>query len=165
MPGDQHHGPGLIRVAADELTYNLHIIIRFELEQLMINGSVDVNELPGMWKAKYRQYLGIEPQTDSEGILQDPHWSFGDFGYFPTYTLGNLYAAHWWEQIQKEMPAIDDLIRAQNFQPILQWLSQKIHTVGRGQSSSELVRSITGRELSSRPLVSLLKNRMGLGRI
>ncbi len=153
-------GATLIRVGADELTYNLHIIIRFELEQQMINGTVNVSELPEMWNTKYRQYLGISPKSNREGILQDTHWSFGGIGYFPTYTLGNIYAAQWWKQIRKEMPDLDARIRAHDFVPILNWLKKKIHIVGRGQTSAELVRSITGGELSAWPLIDFLKERV-----
>ena len=152
-------GASMIRVGADELTYNLHIIIRFELEQQMIGGFVNVNDLPEMWNAKYRQYLGITPKTNREGVLQDVHWSFGDFGYFPTYTLGNIYAAQWWKQISLELPDIDAQIRAQDFGKILSWLRQKIHTVGRGQTGAELVRSITGGPVSAQPLIDFLRQR------
>lgn len=155
-------GASLIRVGADELTYNLHIIIRFELEKQMINGSVKISDLPEMWNAKYEQYLGIKPSNYSEGILQDVHWSFGDLGYFPTYSLGNIFAAQWWKQIRKEMPDIDDSIRAQEFGPILNWLKEKIHAVGRGQTSAELVRSITGGDLSAVPLIEFLSDRVQL---
>jgi carboxypeptidase Taq len=150
-------GPSLIRVRADELTYNLHIIIRYEMEKAMINGSVRVEELPDMWNAKYEQYLGLRPPTFSQGILQDIHWSFGDLGYFPTYTLGNLFAAHWWEQINKDVPGVEALIRAHDFAPILQWHREKIHAHGRARTSSELVRDITGGPLSPQPLIRFLR--------
>ncbi len=152
-------GASPIRVHADELTYNLHIIIRFELEQLMINESVEVNDLPALWNEKYEKYLGITPKNNSEGILQDIHWAFGDIGYFPTYTLGNLYAAHWWQQIQKDLPGLHNSIRAHDFRPILKWLREKIHSVGRGQTSAELVRSVTGSDLSSQPLITFLEEK------
>lgn len=150
-------GPSLIRVRSDELTYNLHIIVRYEMEQAMVNGSVNVKDLPEMWNQKYSQYLGIRPQTDSEGILQDIHWSFGDLGYFPTYTLGNLYAAHWWEQIQKDLPDLENRIRAHDFAPILKWHREKIHVHGRAKTSAELVKDITGGPLSPQPLIRFLR--------
>lgn len=152
--------PSMIRVRADELTYNLHIIIRYELEQAMINGSVDVGALPELWNDKYEKYLGMRPRNFSEGILQDIHWSFGDIGYFPTYTLGNLYAAHWWEQIQKDVPGVEGLIREHNFAPILKWHREKIHCHGRAKTSAELVKSITGGGLSPKPLIRFLREKV-----
>jgi carboxypeptidase Taq len=152
-------GPSFIRVGADELTYNLHIIVRFELEQQMINGSVNVNELPKLWNDKYEQYLGIRPKNNREGILQDVHWAFGDLGYFPTYTLGNIYAATWFQQIRSEMPDFDARVRALDFAPILNWLVKKIHKFGRAKTGAELVQSIAGHELTARPLIEFLRER------
>ncbi len=99
--------PSLIRIEADEVTYNLHIIVRYELEKALINGDVAIESLPGLWNAKYREYLGIEPTNDSEGVLQDIHWSSG-FGYFPSYTLGNLYSAQIYSALRKHFPSFDE---------------------------------------------------------
>ncbi|MEZ6119420.1 MAG: hypothetical protein R3C28_23025 [Pirellulaceae bacterium] len=122
--------PSLIRVEADEATYNLHIIIRFELEQALIGGQLSVKDLPAAWNQKYREYLGIEPASDAEGVLQDVHWSAGLFGYFPTYTIGNLYAAQLFDAADKELGGLPPLISQENFLQLRNWLQQKIHCKG-----------------------------------
>jgi Zn-dependent carboxypeptidase len=104
--------PSLIRVEADELTYNLHIMLRFEIEQDLIEGRTRPEDLPGIWNQKMKDYLGVVPSNDAEGVLQDVHWSFGAFGYFPTYTLGNLYAVQFYEQAKLEIPHLEDEIAA-----------------------------------------------------
>jgi carboxypeptidase Taq len=115
--------------------------------------------LPELWNAKYERYLGIRPKDFRQGILQDVHWSFGDLGYFPTYTLGNIYAAAWHRQIRAEMPDFDNRLRARDFAPILGWLSGKIHQFGRGKTGAELAQSITGGALSAEPLIEFLSAR------
>ncbi|MGH2516299.1 MAG: carboxypeptidase M32, partial [Ktedonobacterales bacterium] len=121
--------PSLIRVEADEVTYNLHIIIRFELEKALVNGEVNIETLPRLWNAKYKEYLGIEPERDAEGVLQDIHWTSG-FGYFPTYTLGNLYAAQIYAVLRRSFPDFDERLAAGDTSFILGWLRQRMYQYG-----------------------------------
>ena len=135
--------PSLIRIEADEVTYNLHIIIRYELEREMVNGNVAVESLPGMWNAKYAGYLGVEPPTDSQGILQDVHWTNG-FGYFPTYTLGNLYAAQIYATLRKVFPDFDERLAVGDTLFILNWLREKMYVYGAIYLPEDLIRHVTG---------------------
>ncbi len=135
--------PSLIRIEADEVTYNLHIIIRYELEREMVNGNVAVESLPGMWNAKYAEYLGVEPPTDSEGILQDVHWTNG-FGYFPTYTLGNLYAAQIYATLRKVFPDFDERLATGDTLFILNWLREKMYVYGSIYLPEDLIQRVTG---------------------
>lgn len=141
-----HVQPSLIRVEADEVTYNLHIIIRFELEKAMINGEVAVETLPRLWNEKYREYLGIEPQNDAEGILQDVHWSSG-FGYFPSYSMGNLYAAQIFSTINKAIPNLDELLAQGDTATVLQWLQERMYKVGAIYLPDDLMKRVTGASL------------------
>ena len=152
--------PSLIRVEADEVTYNLHIIIRFELEQALISGDLTVGDLPGAWREKYRHYLGIEPSTDAEGVLQDIHWSGAAIGYFPTYSLGNLYAAQFFDQAKADLGDLDGQFARGQFQPLREWLVSRIHGQGRCYTAPELVERITGRPLSPEPLVTYLRGKL-----
>ena len=129
-----HVEPSLIRVEADELTYNLHIIIRFELEQALIDEQIRPADLPEAWNQKYQQYLGIAPPTDSDGVMQDVHWSAGLMGYFPTYSLGNLYAAQFYQQADKDLGGLDALFRRGEFLELKRWAGEKIHQRGRCDS-------------------------------
>jgi carboxypeptidase Taq len=135
--------PSLIRIEADEVTYNLHIIIRYELEKEMVNGELAVESLPGLWNAKYKQYLGIEPPTDSAGVLQDIHWS-GGFGYFPTYTLGNLYAAQIYATLRREFPDFDSRLAGGDTAFILAWLREHMYVLGSTYQSEDLMKRLTG---------------------
>lgn len=135
--------PSLIRIEADEVTYNLHIIIRYELERAMVNGEVAVESLPGMWNAKYREYLGIESDDDSKGILQDVHWSSG-FGYFPTYTLGNLYGAQIFHKLQEVFPDLDEQLASGETAFIQRWLEENMYAYGAIHLPEELIRRVTG---------------------
>jgi len=145
--------PSLIRVEADELTYNLHIILRFELERALFTGKLGVGELPAAWNDKMKSMLGISPPNDALGCLQDIHWSMGAFGYFPTYTLGNLYAAQFYEKAVSEIPELPELIAKNNHRPLLNWLRDRIHRHGKRYSASHLVQIVTGRALSIDPFV------------
>jgi carboxypeptidase Taq len=148
--------PSLIRVEADEATYNLHIIIRFELEMALVSGELPVNDLPGAWKEKYQQYLGIEPPNDADGCLQDIHWSAALIGYFPTYSLGNLYAAQFFQQADHDLGGLHAQFQRGEFRPLLEWLHTQIHSRGHCYSASELVQLVTGKPLSSAPFISTL---------
>ncbi len=142
-----HVEPSLIRVEADEVTYNLHIIIRFELEKEMINGNVAVESLPRMWNEKYQEYLGITPPNDADGVLQDVHWSTG-FGYFPTYSLGNLNSAQIFNTLHKELPNFNELLMQGNTTPILDWLREHMYSVGAIYRPDELMQRVTGETLN-----------------
>jgi carboxypeptidase Taq len=155
-----HVEPSLIRVEADEATYNLHIIVRFELEQALISGDLPVGELPGAWKAKYREYLGIEPPNDADGCLQDIHWSAALIGYFPTYSLGNLYASQFYEQADRDLGGLAEQFRRGEFQPLKEWLNQKIHHPGQCYTAAELVELVTGQPLSHEPLMRHLRGKL-----
>lgn len=152
--------PSLIRVEADEATYNLHIAIRFELEQKLISGALEPTDLPDAWNSAYLEYLGIEPSQDAEGCLQDVHWSAGLFGYFPTYTLGNLIAAQWMETIQKTLGELDPLHRRGDFRPLLDWLRTNVHQHGKRYTPSQLVERVSGRPLSAIPFVQYLTKKL-----
>jgi carboxypeptidase Taq len=153
--------PSLIRVEADEATYNLHILIRFELEQALLSGDLPVADAPAAWNEKYRQYLGIAAQRDADGVLQDVHWAAGLVGYFPTYTLGNLYAAQFFAAADRELGGLHAHFARGEFQPLRLWLREKIHRHGQRYSAAELVKRATGRELSSAPLLAHLRKKYG----
>jgi carboxypeptidase Taq len=152
--------PSLIRVEADEATYNLHIAIRFELEQKLISGNLEPKDLPDAWNAGYRDYLGIEPTNHAEGCLQDVHWSAGLFGYFPTYTIGNLIAAQWMESVQSSLGDLAALHCGGDFQPLLQWLRSNIHQHGKRFSPMGLVERVSGRPLSAEPFLNYLRTKL-----
>ena len=149
--------PSLIRVEADEATYNLHIMLRFELERALLVGDLAVNDLPAAWNAKIKEYLGIDVPNDREGCLQDVHWSFGLMGYFPTYCLGNLYASQFWEAIQRDMPDLSSSIAAGEFGGLRAWLNEKIHAHGRRYPAAELCERATGQALSADPMMRHLE--------
>jgi carboxypeptidase Taq len=153
--------PSLIRTESDEVTYNLHILIRFELEQSLLADDLQAADLPAAWNAKYKEYLGITPPNDSDGVLQDVHWSGGAFGYFPTYTLGNLYAAQFFEQAEKDVGTGESFFRRGDFAPLLAWLRTNIHSQGRRYSAKELVLRITGQPLSHAALMRHLRAKFG----
>jgi carboxypeptidase Taq len=148
--------PSLIRVEADEVTYNLHILIRFELELALLKGDLQVADLPGAWNEKYQEYLGITPPNDAQGVLQDMHWSGGLIGYFPTYALGNLYAAQFFAQAKAELGDLDEMFGCGEFESLRTWLREKIHRQGQRYTAAQLVRRITGRPLSHEPLMAHL---------
>ena len=153
--------PSLVRVEADEATYNLHILIRFELERALMDGDLAAADAPGAWREKYRQYLGVIPPDDRSGVLQDVHWSAGLIGYFPTYSLGNLYAAQFFAQAKADVVDLEGAVARGDFQPLLAWLREKIHRHGQRWSAAELVERVTGRPLSAEPLVAHLRAKLG----
>ena len=146
--------PSLIRVEADELTYNLHIVLRFELERALISGALAVADVPAAWNEKMTEFLGIAPPNDAEGCLQDIHWSMGAFGYFPTYALGNLYAAQFYAQAQKDLPDLGARIAVNDHKPLLSWLRERIHVHGQRYRADELVERVTGSPLSIEPFIA-----------
>ena len=151
--------PTLIRVDADEVTYNLHIILRFELEKKLFAGELAVADLPSAWRASAQELLGLAPPTDREGVLQDIHWSDGSFGYFPSYCLGNMLAAQLWYRILALRPAIEEDFARGDFSWLLRWLRENIHAQGRRFDALELARRVTGEELSPRHLLRYLRER------
>ena len=153
--------PTPIRVDADEVTYNLHIVLRFELEKRLFSGELAVRDLPGAWRVASRDLLGLEPATDREGVLQDVHWSDGAFGYFPSYGLGNMIAAQLWARVREVRPALEADFARGDFSWLLGWLRENVHTQGRRGSALALVRRVTGAELSPRPLIAYLRERYG----
>lgn len=145
-----------IRVEADELTYNLHIILRFEIEDDLINGRIDVDDLPEIWNTKMNDYLGIVPKNDAEGLLQDVHWSFGGHGYFPSYTLGKLYAAMFDQALRQDIDNVDEKVARGDFADVVGWMRNNIHTWGAARRPAELVTAITGTNLGPEPFLSYI---------
>ena len=148
--------PSLIRTEADELTYSLHVIIRYEIEKQLINREIEVKDLPQIWNNKYKEYLGIEPKCDAEGVLQDMHWSDGSFGYFPSYALGNIYGGQFLHTLLKENKnAIEDL----SMDYINDWLSKNIHQYGAMYTPGELIKRVTGEELNTKYFLDYLERK------
>ena len=141
--------PSFIRVEADEVTYGLHIILRFNLEKQMIAGDLQVEDLPDAWRNESKSLLGITPKTEADGVLQDIHWSFGAFGYFPTYALGNLYAAQFYASMRASVPDLDDRLEAGDLSPVLSWLRTNVHAPGSSLTPSELCEEVTDAPLSA----------------
>lgn len=152
--------PTFIRVEADEGTYNLHVMLRFGIERAMLSGDLSVADLPGAWNARFKELLGLDVPDDTNGCLQDVHWSFGLFGYFPTYTLGNLYAAQLWQTINKELPGLEDEFAKGDFGRLKQWLNKNVHAHGRRYGAGELCEKVTGRPLESQPLMDYLGGKL-----
>lgn len=151
--------PTLIRVEADEVTYNLHVALRFELEQPLVSGDLAVADLPGAWNDGMQRLLGVRPASDLEGVLQDVHWSDGGFGYFPSYTLGNILAAQWLERAARDLGDIPALLGRGAFTPLLDWLRTHIHHRGGGPSPAELVQDLTGGPIDTGPYLRYLQTK------
>ncbi len=149
--------PSLIRTEADETTYNLHVLLRFELEVAMVGGDLSVADLPGAWDERMRKYLGLTPPDAAHGVLQDIHWSGGAIGYFPTYTLGNLYAAQLFEAARGDLGDLEAGFAHGEFAPLLGWLREKVHRHGRRYPAAELVARATGKPPSAEPLLRHLR--------
>ncbi len=145
--------PSMIRTEADEVTYCLHIILRYEMEKAIFRNNVPVDQLPALWNDKMEELLGIRPQNDAEGILQDMHWSDGSFGYFPSYLLGSMYDGMFLEALEKELGDVDIILADGRIRDITAWLNENIHRHGSFYNSSEVLRRVCGRELSARPLL------------
>ena len=144
---------------ADEATYNLHIMLRLELEIALMDGSLAVKDLPQAWNQGMQDYLGLTPPDDSEGVLQDVHWASGLFGYFSTYALGNLVSAQLWECIRQEIPDIYDQIRRGEFKDLLGWNRQNIHRHGSKFEPQELAQKVTGSRITPEPYVKYLTDK------
>ena len=153
--------PSLIRIEADEVTYNLHIVLRMELERALLKQEIAVADLPGAWREKMQHYFGLAVPSDAEGPLQDIHWAFGVFGYFPTYTLGNLYAAQLYDCAVAALGDLPAQLAGGEFQPLLSWLREHIHGRGSLLGAGDLCREVTGRDLSSEAFLSYLQRKYG----
>tara|TARA_B100001989_G_scaffold15441_1_gene9549 strand:- start:192 stop:668 length:477 start_codon:yes stop_codon:yes gene_type:complete len=151
---------GLNRVEADELTYGLHILVRTELEIDLIEGGLPAEDIPFEWNKRYDSLLGIKPSNDSEGCLQDVHWSEGAFGYFPSYLLGHLISAQISNQMERDIGLIDQLIENGEYQKIIFWLKNNIHKHGRSVNSMELVKNVTNEELSPQHFINHLRSKI-----
>ena len=150
----------LIRVSADEVTYGLHIVLRFELEVALIEGALAVADLPAAWNERMRSYLGVEVPDDRQGVLQDVHWSEGLFGYFPTYAIGNVIAGQLWARINAEMPDLDERLAAGDFAPLRDWLGENVHRHGRRLMPDELLARIVGGPLDPAPYLAYLERKL-----
>ncbi len=153
--------PSFIRVEADEATYNLHIMLRLEIEIALMEGKVEVKDLPQLWNAKMKEYLGVTPPDDSKGVMQDIHWSSGMFGYFPTYALGNLISVQLWEKLSEEIPDLPDQIHQGKFEALLGWLRTNIHRHGAKFEPQELVQRVTGSKIDPAPYIRYLTKKYG----
>ena len=151
--------PSFIRTESDEVTYNLHVMIRYEIEKGLINGTMEVADLPTIWNEKMKEYLGVVPPTDTLGVLQDVHWAGGMFGYFPTYSLGNVYAAQFAHVMRQAISNFDELVTSGEFAPIRHWLSENIHQYGKMRSPRQLVEAITGEGTNATYLVEYLEKK------
>lgn len=150
--------PGFIRIESDEVTYNLHIILRYEIESALINGKIQAKDVPAVWRETMKKYLGIVPPTDREGCLQDVHWSYGDMGYFPTYCLGTLFAAQFTETMKKDLN-LNELIGSGDLSPVREWLRKKIHTYGSRYMPAEIIKKVTGEALNPKYFVDYLEKK------
>jgi carboxypeptidase Taq len=155
--------PSLIRVEADELTYNLHIILRFELEQELLADTIDLNELPEIWNQRMRDYLGVEPPNDALGVLQDMHWAVGAIGYFSTYALGNVISGQLWDKVTAEIPDLHEQFEQGEFGALAGWLQQNLWRHGRKLKPRELIERITGGGLDPEPYLRYLRGKYPLG--
>ena len=153
--------PSLIRIRADEVTYGMHVILRFELEQDIINGRVELNDLPQHWAEKMDEYLGVEVPNDANGVLQDMHWASGLIGYFSTYLLGTIMSVQIWEKAQEDIPDLDDRIERGDFAALREWLGEHVHAHGRKFTPQETLRRAVGTTIDAKPYLAYLKRKYG----
>jgi carboxypeptidase Taq len=151
----------LIRVEADELTYHLHIVLRYEIERDLVAGDLEVEEVPQVWRDLSEAYLGLRPETDAEGALQDIHWSHGSFGYFPTYSLGSVLAAQVFEAVDEDVPGLDDRIHDADLEPLSEWLRENVHRHGQRLTTPDLVKEATGQPLSADAFLDHVGSKFG----
>lgn len=151
--------PSLVRVESDEVHYNLHILLRFEIEDRLINEGMDPEKVPELWNEKMSDYIGITPEGDAEGPLQDIHWSWGQFGYFPSYSLGNFFSVQIFNQAKRELPGLKEDFKAGKFGPLKEWLNENVHEVGCRYKAAELIERLTGKEPSSEPFLDYLEEK------
>jgi carboxypeptidase Taq len=151
--------PSLIRIEADELTYNLHIMIRYEIEKMLFNDDLSPRDLPEVWNRKYKEALGVIPGNDAEGVLQDVHWSGGAFGYFPSYSLGNMYAAQMMDVARQKLPELDQQVASGVLLPLKEWLTEHVYQYGKLLEPGEIIERISGKPLTSAYLCDYLENK------
>jgi len=154
-----HVTPSKIRVEADEVTYGLHVIIRFNIERDLFADKIQIDELPQVWNESYNEYLGVSVENDSEGVMQDTHWASGLYGYFPSYALGNIYSGQLHATMQKAIPDWQTQLASGNFSNIKQWLVTNVHSNGNLYAPTELVKKVTGKQLSVDSYLSYLNNK------
>lgn len=157
--GINHAERTLIRVSADEVTYNLHVILRFELERALISGDLDVRDLPDAWNEGMERHVGLRPTDDADGVLQDMHWSSGMIGYFPSYTIGNLYSAAFYGKASEALPGLEDEIRQGNFAPLLGWLRENVHSQGYLHTAKDLGEKVLGEPLTHEPFIDYIRTK------
>ena len=151
--------PSKIRIESDEVHYVLHILLRFEIELGLLDGTINVRDLPRIWNQKMMEFLGITPENDKEGVLQDVHWSQGYFGYFPTYALGSIYASQIYDSLKKEFPDIDKEIENGDFSKIIEWLKEKIHKHGKKLLAEEIIFNVCGEGLNPDCYINYLRKK------
>lgn len=154
-----HSEPSYIRIEADECTYPLHIMVRYEIEKELFDGDLQVKDLPKVWNEKMEKYLGVVPTNNREGVLQDVHWSGGDFGYFPSYALGAMYAAQFKNKMKQDLPNYEQLLKSGELQQIVNWLTTHIHQYGKLKKPSELLIDITGEDLNVNYFIDYLEDK------
>jgi carboxypeptidase Taq len=152
--------PSFIRVDADQVTYNMHVILRFELEQELVTGSMALEDVPEAWNAKMKEYLGVDVPDDRRGVLQDVHWSGGGMGYFPTYSLGNVISLQIWEKVRESIPDLDEQFEQGEFRALREWLGENLHRHGRKFTPQETLRRVTGSPLDAGPYLRYLKDKV-----
>lgn len=157
--------PSLIRIMADEVTYNMHIILRFELEQDLLEGRVELRDLPDAWNERMWDYLGVEVPNDAEGVLQDMHWGGGHIGYFSTYSLGNVMSVQIWEKLREDLPDLDEQIERGEFANMREWLGERLHSLGRKFTPQETLERVTGSRLDPKPYLRYLAAKHGAGEV
>ena len=151
----------MIRIKADEVTYGMHIILRFELEQDIINGRVALRDLPEVWSEKMNEYLGVEVPDDAHGVLQDTHWASGLIGYFATYLLGSIMSVQIWQKAREDVPDLEAQIARGEFASLREWLGQHVHRYGKKFSPQETLRRATGETLDAKPYIAYLRSKYG----
>jgi len=154
-----HVKPSKIRVEADEVTYGLHVIIRFNLERDLFADKITIDELPQVWNESYRKHLGVNVEDDSEGVMQDTHWASGLYGYFPTYALGNIYSGQILARLEKDIQDWREQISNGDFRNVKQWLVKNVHSIGNLYNPPDLIKYITGRELTVDPYLNYLQKK------
>jgi carboxypeptidase Taq len=153
--------PSFVRVESDEVTYNLHIILRFEIERDLMNGRLSVRELPQAWNSRFHELMGLKVRNDNQGCLQDVHWSGGAFGYFPSYAVGTIYASQLMARLQRDMPSLESNMQGLKFKPIIDWLGRKVHSRGRTMLADDIVKKVCGDSLNPKVFVSYLREKYG----
>jgi len=155
--------PSLIRIKADEVTYGMHVILRFELEQDLIHGRVAVADLPDVWNERMNEYLGVEVPNDAQGVLQDIHWAQGSIGYFSTYLLGTVMSVQIWQKILEDVPDLEEQIERGHFAALREWLGEHVHSLGRKFPPQETLRRATGSTIDPKPYIAYLRAKYGAG--